>query len=109
MRHDQGGIELMLFSLYVIVVASFGVFAMSLVAFIIQPDPLRKLLAFNIMGSSVFLVFGAGARRDWLGFSDPVPQAIVITGIVVGISSTAFALALLRRIEEEDEKREGEG
>jgi multicomponent Na+:H+ antiporter subunit C len=95
----------MLFSLYVIVAVAFAVFAMSLVAFIIQPDPLRRLLAFNIMASSVFLVFGAGSRRDWLDFSDPVPQAIVITGIVVGVSGTAFALALIRRIED---SREGE-
>jgi multisubunit Na+/H+ antiporter MnhC subunit len=46
---------------------------------------LRKILAFNLVGSGVFLIFRAIARRGAsLGLGgDPVPQALVITAIVV--------------------------
>jgi multicomponent Na+:H+ antiporter subunit C len=62
--------------------------------------PLRKILAFNIMGGGVFLLFGAIARRGaGAGFGgDPVPQALLITGIVVAFSATALAVALLLRL-----------
>ena len=67
---------------------------------IIHPHPLRKILAFNLIGSGVFLLFGVVARRGaaaGLG-GDPVPQALVITGIVVAFSATALAIALLLRL-----------
>lgn len=60
---------------------------------------LRKIIAFNVIGGGVFLLFGAVARRgaaSGLG-ADPVPQALVITGIVVAFSATALAVALLLR------------
>jgi multicomponent Na+:H+ antiporter subunit C len=59
---------------------------------------LRKLLALNIMGSGVFLVFIAGAYRGDAGDPDPVPHALVLTGIVVALSTTALALAILRGV-----------
>jgi multicomponent Na+:H+ antiporter subunit C len=67
---------------------------------IANPHPLRKLLAFNLLGSGVFLVFGVVARRGAAaGFAaDPIPQALVITGIVVAFSATALAVALLIRL-----------
>ena len=67
---------------------------------ITNPQPLRKILAFNLLGSGVFLVFGVVARRGAAsGFGgDPVPQALVITGIVVAFSATALAVALLLRL-----------
>lgn len=63
---------------------------------------LRQILAFNVMGAGIFLVFGAIARRGagaGLG-GDPVPQALVITGIVVAFAATALACALLLRMRE---------
>lgn len=67
---------------------------------IVNPQPLRKLLAFNIIGSGVFLLFGAIARRGAAAGmeGDPVPQALLITGIVVAFSATALAVALLLRL-----------
>lgn len=56
---------------------------------------LRKLLAFNIMGSGVFLVL-VGLAQHRSG-PDPVPQALVLTGIVVAIAATALAVVLIRR------------
>ena len=67
---------------------------------ILHPHPLRKLLAFNLIGSGVFLVFGIVARRGAAaGFRfDPVPQAMVITGIVVAFAASALAVALILRL-----------
>jgi multicomponent Na+:H+ antiporter subunit C len=59
---------------------------------------IRKIIATIIMGGGVFLSFVSFAERDALNFADPVPHALVITGIVVAVSSAAFALALARRI-----------
>jgi multicomponent Na+:H+ antiporter subunit C len=64
---------------------------------------LRKILAFNLVGGGVFLLFGAVARRGaaaGLG-GDPVPQALVITGLVVAFAATALAVALLLRLFQE--------
>ena len=65
---------------------------------------LRRLLAFNLLGGGVFILFGVVARRGaGAGFGgDPVPQALVITGIVVAFSATALAITLIERLTEED-------
>ena len=67
---------------------------------IVNPQPLRKILAFNLLGGGVFLMFGVIARRGAAAgfFGDPVPQAMVITGIVVAFSATALAVALMLRL-----------
>jgi multicomponent Na+:H+ antiporter subunit C len=70
---------------------------------IMHPQPLRKILAFNLIGGGVFLLFGAVARRGaaaGLG-GDPVPQALIITGLVVAFAATALAVALLLRLFQE--------
>ncbi len=73
-----------------------------------QPGALRKILAFNLIGSGVFLLFGvialrgggvlAAAGRGIDG--DPVPQALIITGLVVAFAATSIAVALLLRLAE---------
>lgn len=74
--------------------AGAALFALGVAGLILQAHPLRKILAFNIMGSGAFLVLvGLGQRG---GPPDPVPQAMVLTGIVVAIAATALALALAR-------------
>jgi multicomponent Na+:H+ antiporter subunit C len=73
---------------------------LGLFGLITNPQPLRKIVAFNVLGSGVFLLFGVIARRGaaaGLG-TDPVPQALVITGIVVAFAATAMAVALLLRL-----------
>jgi multicomponent Na+:H+ antiporter subunit C len=59
---------------------------------------LRKVMALNLTGSGVFLVLIALAARTPSGPPDPVPHAMVLTGIVVAISATALMLALIRRL-----------
>jgi multicomponent Na+:H+ antiporter subunit C len=75
---------------------------MGLYALIVHAHLLRKVLALNIMSSGVFLVFIGLARRapgDGMPMAvDPVPQAMVLTGIVVAVASTGLALALIVRL-----------
>ena len=82
---------------------------LGLYGLICHPGALRKILAFNLLGGGVFLLFGVIAQRGGaltaagLGArpgadGDPVPQALVITGLVVAFAATAIAVALLRRL-----------
>jgi multicomponent Na+:H+ antiporter subunit C len=73
---------------------------LGLYGMITDAQPLRKILAFNVLGAGVFLIFGVVARRGAAaGFGgDPVPQALVITGMVVAFAATAMAVALLLRL-----------
>ena len=76
-----------------------GLFTLGLYALIIHAHVLRKILAINVMGSGVFLVLVALGGRTPGALPDPVPHAMVITGIVVAISATALALALMLRVQ----------
>lgn len=80
--------------------AACGLVAAGLYGLVAQAEVLRKVLAFNLLGAGVFLLFGVVARRGaaaGLG-GDPVPQALVITGLVVAFAATALALALTLRL-----------
>lgn len=77
-------------------IAGAGLFAMGAGGVILLADLLRRILAFNLMGSGAFLILVGLAQRD--GQPDPVPQAMVLTGIVVAVAATALALALLRKL-----------
>lgn len=70
----------------------------------------KKLIGINIMESAIFLMFIAGgnirggavpildeANPNPL-YINPVPSALMLTGIVVSVSVTAFALALIIRL-----------
>jgi multicomponent Na+:H+ antiporter subunit C len=76
---------------------------LGLFGLIVHPQPLRKILAFNVLGAGVFLLLGSIARRGAAaGFGgDPIPQALVITGIVVAFAATALGLVLLLRLARE--------
>ena len=62
---------------------------------------IRLVLGFNILGSGIFLLFGSLTARHPSLAVDPVPQAMVITGIVVALAGSALALALTGRLYEE--------
>jgi multicomponent Na+:H+ antiporter subunit C len=76
--------------------AGAALFAIGLTGLLAAPHLLRKILAFNILGSGAFLILVGLGQRD--GSVDPVPQAMVLTGIVVAIAATALALALARQL-----------
>lgn len=54
---------------------------------------LRRVIAFNVIGSGLFVFFGAAGARG--AEADPVPQALIITGIVVALSASALAVGLI--------------
>lgn len=69
--------------------------ALALFTFFRNTHLLRRILAFNVMGSGVFLILVGLAQHQRQ--TDPVPQALVLTGIVVAVSATALALIIFRR------------
>lgn len=77
-------------------VAGCVLFFMGLAGLLFSRHLLRRLLAFNLMGSGAFLALVGLAQRG--GTSDPVPQAMVLTGIVVSVAATGLGLALVRRL-----------
>lgn len=70
-------------------------------------DPIRKIIGLNVMSVGVFLTLVAFGFRESPAETDSVPQAMVLTGIVVSVSATALALALVRR-QGDDALREAE-
>jgi multicomponent Na+:H+ antiporter subunit C len=72
-----------------------GLFSIGLYALLVHRHLLRKILAVNVMGSGVFLILAAMATRNGVAIPDPVPHAMIITGIVVAVAATALALVLM--------------
>lgn len=77
---------------FVYLVGGAAVWAVGLHGLLLVHHVLRRIIAVNLMGSGVFLVLVALAARS--SPPDPVLQALVVTGLVVAISATAFAVRL---------------
>jgi multicomponent Na+:H+ antiporter subunit C len=76
-------------------------FCMGLFALFACSHFLRKILAVNVMSTGIFLILIAAAYTPInTGEVDPVPHAMVLTGIVVSVSVTALALILACRVQE---------
>jgi multicomponent Na+:H+ antiporter subunit C len=73
-----------------------------------EAESLRRIISINVIGNGVFLILVALAARGVEGEPDPVPHAMVLTGIVVAVCSTALALtlAVLCRSHDEDDREE---
>jgi multicomponent Na+:H+ antiporter subunit C len=78
--------------------AGVALFAIGLFGLVFYAHLLRKVLAVNIMASGVFLVLVTLPQHNGSDLPDPITRALVLTGIVVAVSSTALALALVRRV-----------
>ncbi len=74
-----------------------AVFAVALFAVFTHEHAVRRIIAVNVLGTGVCLVLVGLAHRVSTAV-DPVPHALVLTGIVVSVSATACALALERRL-----------
>jgi len=72
------------------------IFLIGLVRLLTDAHLLRLVLALHVMGSGTFLVLIATAVRFRDPAPDPVPQAMVLTGIVVTMGVTALAVTLVR-------------
>jgi multicomponent Na+:H+ antiporter subunit C len=72
----------------------------------------KKILGLNIFQTSVFIfyismgkIIGGTAPillegREGVVYSNPLPHVLILTAIVVGVSTTAVALALVVRMKE---------
>ena len=82
-------------------IAGVVVLSIGLWGLVARPHLLTKVLSFNLIatGASLVLVGLAAAPEK---ATDPVPQAMVLTGIVVAVSATALALALIARLSRVD-------
>jgi multicomponent Na+:H+ antiporter subunit C len=73
-----------------------ALFGLGLGGLVLAARPLKKLLGANVMGLGAFALLVVTARGPD-GQTDPVPHALVITGIVVTVAGTGLGLALIRR------------
>jgi len=85
-------------SVLVFALAGVGLILLGLHALLVQRHLLRKVLAFNVISSGIFLILAGLARRAPGAEPDPVPQAMVLTGIVVAVAATALALAMIQAL-----------
>ncbi|MGM0660578.1 MAG: NADH-quinone oxidoreductase subunit K [Pseudomonadota bacterium] len=78
--------------------AGIAVFGIGLMGALAATDRLRRLVALKLCAVGAGFVLVAAAWRTPPAAPDPVPHALVITGIVVMISAAAVALAIIRRL-----------
>ena len=92
-------------------VAAVILFVTGFANMMLHPNLIKKIVAFNIMDSAAFLMLasrGMIAGRTAAILTDgganpslyvnPIPAGLVLTGIVVSVSVSAFSLALVQRI-----------
>jgi len=75
-----------------------AVFGAGLAGSLGAQDRLRRVLALKLASVGACFLLIVAAWREPPAAPDPVPHALVITGIVVMVSATAVALALIRRL-----------
>lgn len=80
------------------VIAGAAVFVAGLAGTLGRAHLFWKILGVNFMGSGIFLILIAAAPRLPGEGADPVPQAMVLTGIVVAAASSALALGMALRV-----------
>jgi multicomponent Na+:H+ antiporter subunit C len=73
------------------------VFAIGTYALLARRHLMHKVIGANLMGSGTFLVLIGLGNRTPDGVTDPVPQAMVLTGIVVTVALTALGLSIAKR------------
>ena len=92
-------------------IAAVILFVTGFVNMMVHPNLIKKVVSFNIMDSATFLMLasrGMIAGRtaailtdggaDVTRYVNPIPAGLVLTGIVVSVSVSAFSLALVQRI-----------
>lgn len=82
-------------------------------AVIAKPNLIKKLIGLSLFQAAVFLLYITMGKVEGgtapiittlLGetlYSNPLPQVLILTAIVVGISTTALGLGIIVRIKEE--------
>lgn len=77
---------------------------------IAQGNLIKKVVGLNIFQTSVFILYISMGKVDGGAapiledavtvYSNPLPHVLILTAIVVGVATTALALALIVRIKE---------
>ncbi|MBQ3109111.1 MAG: cation:proton antiporter subunit C [Clostridia bacterium] len=94
-------------------VAAAILFVVGLLALVLHKNLIKKIIGLNIMDTAVFLLLTSGGYiagktapivtdpsipATMEQFINPLPSGLVLTGIVVSVSVTAFSLALTYRL-----------
>ncbi|MCR5447984.1 MAG: cation:proton antiporter subunit C [Solobacterium sp.] len=93
-------------------IAAVILFGIGFMNLLVQRNLIKKLIGLNIMDTAIYLflaargfVFGriAPVPQDLTNLSaetfiNPIPSGLVLTGIVVSVSTTAFGLALALKL-----------
>ncbi|MDI6799721.1 MAG: cation:proton antiporter subunit C [Actinomycetota bacterium] len=92
-------------------VVAVTLFCIGLYALIIKPNLIKKFMGLNIIETSVFLfIISSGLVEGGIApiytkttpanpvFVNPIPQALILTAIVVAVSTTALALSLMIKL-----------
>ncbi len=93
--------------------ASIVLFGIGLATLMLNKNLIKKIIGMNIMDTSVFLFlvskgYIAGRNAPIItdkyeginAYVNPIPSALILTGIVVAVSVTAFLLALTIKMHE---------
>ena len=92
-------------------VAAVILFGIGFMNLLLRKNLIKKIIGFNIMDSSVFLFLASQGYiegriapivvdgvQEVSKYINPIPSGLVLTGIVVSVSVSAFFLALVQRI-----------
>lgn len=91
-------------------VFALALFAIGIYTILTHSNLFKKVIGINIMEGSIYVLFIAagnvrGGVAPILDLNDPnlvyvhpLPQALMLTGIVVSVSVTAFSLALIMKL-----------
>lgn len=92
-------------------IAAVILFGIGFVNLLLRQNLIKKIVAFNVMDSSVFLFLASqgyiegrlapivrDGMTDASNYINPIPAGLVLTGIVVSVSVSAFFLALVQRL-----------
>ena len=92
----------MLFAEVTYALTGVGLFALGLRGALLRRSLLGRIIAINVCGAGVFMLFVAIAYRGPGLAPDALPHALVLTGIVVAVSAMAMAVALGRRLSQQE-------
>ena len=92
-------------------IAAAVLFGIGFMNLLLQKNLIRKIVGFNVMDSSVFLFLASQGYIEGRAapivtdgvtaashYVNPIPAGLVLTGIVVSVSVSAFFLALVQRL-----------
>lgn len=93
-------------------IASIILFGIGLMGLLLHNNLIKKIIGLNIMDTAIYLflaqrgyvfgriapVMGNNTTASATTYINPIPTGLVLTGIVVSVSATAFFLALTQKL-----------